>query len=227
MKRLLLAVGLAVVAVTSALAGDLPPSRSLPPPRAPATYVPFFTWNGFYLGINAGYGFGRSTWTDTITQATTGSFNVNGGLVGGTAGYNLQLSTIVVGLEGDIDWSNIKGSTTTNCVSTCETSNSWLGTARGRIGYAFDRFLPYVTAGAAFGNVKGSVAGFGNFSKTQVGWTGGAGLEYAFFDNWSAKFEYLYVDLGTATCDVTCSGGDPLNATFKTNILRGGVNYKF
>ena len=120
------------------------------------------------------------------------------------------------GLEGDIDWSNIKGSITTTCLGTCQTSNNWLGTARGRVGYAFDRFLPYLTAGAAFGDVKGSVAGVGSFSETKVGWAGGAGLEYAFIDNWSAKLEYLYVDLGKATCNATCSGGDPFDVTFKS-----------
>ena len=201
-------------------------ARSLPPPRAPA-YVPFFTWNGFYVGINAGYGFGHSKWTDTVTQVSTGDFNVNGPMVGGTVGYNLQFGAFVFGLEGDIDWTNIKGSATTNCPSTCETSNTWLGTARGRIGYAFDRFLPYVTGGAAFGDVKGTLLGAGDFKQTKVGWTAGAGVEYAFIDNWSAKLEYLYVDLGKATCDATCSGGNPMTATFTSNVVRGGVNYKF
>ena len=179
------------------------------------------------MGLNAGGGFGSSQWTDTVTRASTNKFSTNGGMIGGTVGYNLQLSTFVVGLEGDIDWSGNKGSTTINCVTTCTTSNPWLGTARGRIGYAFDRFLPYVTAGAAFGGVKGSVLGFGSFSQTKVGWTAGAGLEYAFVDNWTAKLEYLYVDLGTANCNAACSGGDPFNVTFKTNIVRAGVNYKF
>jgi outer membrane immunogenic protein len=226
MKRLLLAaVGVAAVAVTSAFAADMPPSRPLPTPRAPA-YVPFFTWNGFYLGLNAGYGFGDSKWTNTITSATTGSFNVNGALVGGTAGYNLQLGSMVVGLETDFDWSDIKGSTN-NCISTCKTQNTWLGTARGRIGYAFDRFLPYFTAGAAFGEVKGTVTGAGNFAETEVGWTAGAGVEYAFLDNWTAKLEYLYVDLGKANCNTACSGGNPFDVTFTTSIVRGGLNYKF
>ena len=75
-------------------------------------------------------------------------------MVGGTAGYNLQFGSAVFGLEGDFDWSDIKGSTTANCATNCETTNTWFGTARGRIGYAFDRFLPYFTAGAAFGDVK-------------------------------------------------------------------------
>jgi outer membrane immunogenic protein len=226
MKRLLLAVvGTLAVAAASALAADMPPSRSLPLPRAPA-YVPFFTWNGFYVGINAGYGFGRSAWTDTVTQDSTGNFNVNGPMVGGTFGYNLQFGTFVLGLEGDVDWTNIKGSTTTLC-GDCATKNSWLGTARGRIGYAFGRFLPYITGGGAYGDVKGSLLGVGDFKRTKAGWTGGAGAEYAFMDNWSAKIEYLYVDLGKATCDATCSGSNPITATFKSNVVRAGLNYKF
>ena len=60
-----------------------------------------------------------------------------------------------------------------------------------------------------------------------MGWTAGAGLEYAFIDNWSAKLEYLYVDLGKTTCNATCSGADPFSVTFKTSIVRAGVNYKF
>ncbi len=186
MKRLLLAgVGSMALAMTPALAADVPPGRYMPPPRAPA-FVPFFSWNGMYVGINAGYGFGHSKWTNTTTGATTGDFDVNGGVIGGTVGYNVQLSNMVVGLEADIAWSNIKGSTTTNCAGPCETSNNWLGTARGRIGYAFDRFLPYITAGAAFGDIKGTI-GVGRFTETQVGWTAGLGVEYAFLGNLSRQ----------------------------------------
>lgn len=225
MRRLLFAA-VGVLAIGSAFAADMPRGRSMPPPRAP-TYVPFFTWNGFYVGLNGGYGFGSSRWTDTVTQVSTGGFDVSGGMIGGTIGYNMQLGGFIFGFEGDLDWSNIKGSTTTNCIGTCETSNTWLGTARARVGYAFDRFLPYLTAGAAFGGVKGTVAGFGSFSETQVGWTGGGGLEYAFVDNWTAKIEYLYADLGKANCNAACSGGNPFDVTFTTSIVRGGINYKF
>ena len=235
MNRLLLAaLGLAAIAGTSALAADMPRGRPLPPPRAPA-YVPFFTWNGFYVGINAGYGFGRSAWTDTVTQDSTGNFNVNGPMVGGTVGYNLQFGTFVLGLEGDLDWTNIKGSVTANCPSTCETSNHWLGTARGRIGYAFDRFMPYLTGGAAFGDVKGSLLGVGDFKQTKVGWTAGGGVEYAFAGNWSAKIEYNYVDLGSQreNYNIVLGGAQTQSLTFRENIehrlhiVKVGGNYKF
>ena len=121
-------------------------------------------------------------------------------MIGGTLGYNYQMGSFVWGLEADIDWTNIKGSsdaTNVACVN-CETSNSWLGTARARIGYAFDRWLPYITAGVAFGDVQATSA-LGSNSTTQVGWTAGVGLEYAFMGNWTAKLEYLYVDLGDAS----------------------------
>ena len=75
-------------------------------------------------------------------------------MVGGTLGYNMQFGSAVFGVEADIDWSGVKGSTTTNCPLGCETKNTWFGTARGRIGYAFDRFLPYFTGGAAFGDIQ-------------------------------------------------------------------------
>ena len=97
---------------------------------------------------------------------------------------------------------------------------------RGRIGYAFDRFLPYFTAGAAFGDVQANTPGFSGTTKTQFSWVLGGGLEYAFMNNWSAKIEYLYTDLDTVQCSaVTC--GTAVDTTLKLNIVRGGLNYKF
>ena len=98
MKRLLLAGAALAIAATSALGADVA-ERRLPLPRTVSEYVPFFTWNGAYVGLNAGYGFGSSQWTDTVTRASTNKFSTNGGLIGGTIGYNVQLSTVVVGVE--------------------------------------------------------------------------------------------------------------------------------
>ncbi len=140
------------------------------------------------------------------------------------------------GVEADADWSNISGTTfNTSCAGVgCETDSDWLATVRGRVGYAWDRFLVYGTAGGAFANVQGS-AGLSSFSNsTQVGWTAGAGVEYAFAPNWTAKVEYLFVDLANASCgSASCGGltntGAPTNTTitFNENIIRGGVNFKF
>ncbi len=191
-------------------------------------YVAPFSWTGFYVGINGGYGWGKSNWT--AGAITTGDFNVKGPLVGGTLGYNLQTGAWVFGLEADADadasW--IKGSTTVNCGGGgCETSNRWLATGRGRIGYAWDRFLPYITGGVAGGDIKmGAVNGTVSETKTKLGYTVGGGVEYAFLGAWSAKIEYLYVDLGKASCSAaTC--GLTTDVKFNANIVKLGVNYRF
>jgi len=221
MKRLILAIfaGLLAVAVAApSFAADLP----RPVYKAqPGVYVAPFSWTGFYLGINGGYGWGKTSWSNV--GGTTGDFNVNGGLIGGTAGYNLQTGNYVWGLEGDVDYTNIKG--TNVACGPCETQNNWLGTGRARLGFALDRWLPFITGGAAFGNIKSNFAG-GSDNKTKVGWTVGGGVEYAFLGPWSAKVEYLYADLGKATCGTTVCGIDT-DVAFKTNIVRAGVNYRF
>jgi len=219
MKRFTLAAcaGLLAAAMAfPAFAGDFPQ----PAYKAPSSAEPW-NWTGFYVGINGGYGFGTSNWTSA--GGTTGDFNVRGALAGGTIGYNLQTGLWVWGLEGDVDASWIKGTDATIC---CETKNDWLATARGRIGYAMDRWMPYITGGAAFGDVKMTPVGGASETDTRFGWTGGGGLEYAFMSAWSAKVEYLYVDLGKASCSVaTC--GVANDVTFKTSIVRGGINYHF
>jgi outer membrane immunogenic protein len=185
------------------------------PTKAPM-YAPY-NWTGFYIGINGGGGFGRS---NVGAPYSTGSFDTSGGVAGGTIGYNYQMGQTVFGLEADGDWSNIGGSATCGVLS-CQTKNDWLATARGRLGYAYDRFLPYVTGGAAFGDIKTNVSGIGNGTDTKAGWTLGGGLEAAIAGPWTAKVEYLYVDLGR--------GGSVLGADseFRTNLVRAGLNYKF
>ena len=229
MKRVILA-GIGALAVLTTMgaanAADIQRRQAMPV-KAPVYAVPY-NWTGFYVGVNGGVGFGRSTWS-----GATGSsgFNTSGGLVGGTIGYNYQMGHTVVGLEGDLDWSNIRGSTTAlPCTTSCETRNSWLGTARGRIGYAFDRFMPYVTGGLAVGDVTGYhvTKNTGTSSSTEVGWAAGAGVEYAFAADWSASLEYLYADLGSSDCKVgVCSYTGPTTVEFATSLVRVGVNRRW
>jgi outer membrane immunogenic protein len=129
----------------------------------------------------------------------------------------------VFGLEGDLDWSNVKGSTACGGFS-CETRNNWLGTFRGRIGYAFNRVMPYVTGGLAVGNVKASSA-LGSSDETRAGWTLGGGIEANIVGPWSAKIEYLYADLGKTDCAACVVGGT--DVSFHANIVRAGLNYRF
>ena len=216
MKKFLLAsVGLVAIGTIAASAADIP--RRAAPPKQPVVAAPLFTWTGAYVGINGGYGWGRSNFSAPFT---TGSFDVSGGLVGGTLGYNYQLGQTVFGIEGDMDWSGIDGSAACGA-TTCQTRNNWLSTVRGRMGYSFDRFMPYVTGGLAIGDIETNIAGIGGGRDTQVGWTVGGGVEAALDGPWTAKLEYLYVDLGRGG---TVLGSD---AEFKSHVVRAGVNYRF
>ena len=210
-----------VVASGAANAADLKRKPAAPVYKAPVYAA--YNWTGFYTGINGGYGWGRSNFEGV---PSTGSFTVDGGLVGGTLGYNWQSGQAVFGLETDLDWSNIRGSAACGAL-TCDTRNSYLGTARGRLGYAWDRIMPYVTGGLAYGNIKGTATGFGGVNTSRAGWTLGAGTEFAIAGPWTAKVEYLYVDLGKTDCGTACGGTAPDNVKFRTNIVRAGLNYRF
>ncbi|MGH6683927.1 MAG: outer membrane protein [Pseudolabrys sp.] len=206
-----------LIASIAAQAADL----SQPFYKAPGFAPVYGNWNGFYAGINGGYGFGTSDWSGAGVGTSP-----KGGLVGGTLGYNLQTGLWVWGVEGDIDWSNIKGDASCGA-DTCETKNDWLATVRGRLGYAgLGAVLPYITGGGAAGDIKTSESVLGSTTKTKIGWTVGGGLEYAVWANWSVKAEYLYVDLGSSDCGLSCgAAGDSVN--FHTHLIRGGVNYRF
>lgn len=239
MKRMLFAGVLSLFAATpAAWAADLP---AAPPPQAPAAYVPVvppvYNWSGIYVGINGGYAFGNSNWNSAPPFTPgTGDFNVNGELVGGTLGINFQSGPVVYGLEADGDWTDIKGSTSSGVCAglTCQTSNEWLSTFRGRVGYAFDRVLVYGTAGGAVGDVKAmlTVPGFSvSTDSTEFGWTAGGGVEFALTENVTAKAEYLFVDLsnGALNCSAAACGGAAVSVPvqFDASIVRAGLNFKF
>jgi outer membrane immunogenic protein len=226
MKRFFVTVMLSIVGVSHAIAADFPQPMT---PEVPAAYLPgtapVYNWGGIYFGLNGGYAFGRSSWSGA--GLATGDFSTSGGLVGGTLGVNYQTEEFVFGLETDVDWTGITGSVS-NCSFTsenCTTSNDWLGTTRARVGYAADRVLFYGTGGVAYGNVQANGNGSTN-SSTKAGWTAGAGVEAAFADNWTARIEYLYVDLGSASCGATC-GNAPVSVSFTQNLVRAGVDFKF
>jgi outer membrane immunogenic protein len=257
MRRLIVAWAL-VIAAGSAFAADLPQ----PVPGGAKAYVPYaaaaYNWSGIYIGVNAGYGVGTSNWSDANNPSgvtSTGDFSVSGYLVGGTVGANFQTKEFVFGVEVDGDDSGIRGTAapasgyctlTTATLATatgCQTQNTWLGTARGRIGYAFDRVLLYGTGGLALGNIHAGITAPGTTtfydSTAKAGWAAGGGVEVAFADQWSAKVEYLYVDLGNGSCITANCGFDSFNTVtgtlnpandsvkFATSTIRAGINYKF
>jgi outer membrane immunogenic protein len=180
--------------------------------KAPAYVAPSIpSWTGFYVGLNAGYGFGNADWSLPGADPSPSGF-----LVGGTIGYNLQTGSWVWGIEADIAWSNMD-----DTAGGRTTELPWFGTARGRIGYAgWSSMMPYITAGAAFAGVENSI-GAASVSDTRIGWTAGVGLEYMLWSNWSVKLEYLYADLGTA------DGPAATKIDVTANIVRAGLNYRF
>ena len=211
----------ALVTAQCAAAADLSvaPLYKAPPPAI----APAYNWSGFYLGINGGGGWGHSNWNTSADR-----IGLSGGLVGGTAGYNWQIGSAVLGLEGDVDWANLKGTNSSAlCPAGCSTSDTWLSTVRGRAGYAFGSVLPYVTGGLAVGDIRAATPGFPGASNTSAGWTAGAGIEVGLTGNWSAKAEYLYVDLGKFNCGTNCNGLPTDNVSMHDNVVRAGVNYRF
>jgi outer membrane immunogenic protein len=227
MKRLLLSMT-AIVSLTAAteatFAADIARRPAPPPVAVKAPALPIFDWSGFYVGIHGGYAWGDSSFTYPGLAST--SFDANGWLLGGLIGVNYQVGQTVFGLEADINKTAFKGGGTCT-VGPCEFENSWLGTARARLGYAVDRFMPYVTGGVAFGDVKANVPGIGSASDRRVGWTAGVGAEYAFSPNLSWKTEYLFVDLGKFDCGLPCGVGSPTNVKFDAHIVRTGINLRF
>jgi outer membrane immunogenic protein len=217
-------------------AADFPPPvqwAPVPPPVYSAV-TPGKSWSGFYVGVNGGYALGSSQWS--LNGTPTNIFSSNGALIGGTFGFNFPISEVLVGFEGDADWAGIDGNVG-NCaingagaVAACETKSNFLGTARLRVGYQFDRTLPYVTGGAAFGNTLAGLNPPANFdSAMRTGWAAGAGIEYAFFDNWSAKAEYLFISFGSASCTTIANCGTAAGASvaLTENLMRAGLNYRF
>ena len=221
--KVLVSAGLALgllVAAQGARAADL---SVAPLYKAPPAAGPAYNWSGFYLGVNGGGGWGDSHWQGI------GRVDTSGGQAGGTAGYNWQFGQGVFGLEGDIDWSGVKGSSDiAGCPGgTCSTSSTWLSTVRGRVGYAFDRFMPYFTGGLAIGDIRAGTPGVPGDSNTNTGWTVGGGVELTLPGNWSAKAEYLHIDLGELNCGTACGGRPNQNASLRENVFRAGVNYHF
>jgi outer membrane immunogenic protein len=244
-RRILMASVGAMALAGSAFAADLP-SRAPPPVYVPP--APIFTWTGIYIGGQIGYAWGTSNTNlgDNFGDFVSFSTN-NSGVIGGAhVGYNLQLSQFVVGLEGDVDGSSLKKTVygdpfIDSFISVPTTISGNLGvqgSIRGRVGYAWDRVLLYATGGVAFGGFNGSIStpfGYDSTSTTRVGWTAGAGLEYAVTNNWSIRAEYRYTQFGHSTVYATNSYVLPGlaavgafgNRTINENRVQVGFSYKF
>ena len=215
MKKYLLAsvAALGLVAAGAASAADLPSRKG---PVAAPVYVPAFTWTGFYVGANAGYG-----WGNVNANGFANIGDVDGFIGGGQVGYNYQMGQFVVGLEADLQGADLSSG---NNLGLIRVKTDYFGTVRARVGVAFDRFMPYITGGWAYGNVKTSIPGIG-FSSDRShtgGYAVGAGLEYAVTNNIIAGVEYLYVDLGEKNI---LGAGTKVGTDF--SVVRARLSYKF
>ncbi|MVA95639.1 outer membrane beta-barrel protein [Nitratireductor sp. CAU 1489] len=213
---------------STALAADpIDPDRF----REPVVEAATFDWTGLYVGAHAGVGASSTTWSFSPfgNAVQPNPFRGGGGFGGLQLGYNFQSGNWVIGAEGDIALANIEGSSACPLAPfSCESAVKWLGSARLRVGYAFDRTLIYGTGGAGFGSVLREfvhpVFGTGISSdKTQVGWTAGAGVEFAVNEAWSIKGEYLYYDLGRDTYVDTAFQSSNIRTTLHTAKI--GINF--
>jgi outer membrane immunogenic protein len=239
MKKLLLA-GVAATALFggSALAADLRRPAYTPPPPPPP---PVYSWTGLYWGGNIGYSWGNAKNEATVLGVGTFSESPKiDGVIGGLqSGYNYQFGAWVWGLETDVQASGQKGSSTfpLSPFTTLTTDHKleWLGTSRSRLGFlATPNILLYGTAGVAYGQVKDSftVSGIAPAVATvrdvKAGWTAGGGIEGAFGGGWSAKLEYLYIDLGKLEQTLsTPFGTETFSSRVTDNIVRVGLNYRW
>jgi outer membrane immunogenic protein len=261
MKRILMSAAALTALVAPTMAADMAP-RPAPAPmyKAPPP-VPVFSWTGCYGGVNAGYAWGKADVVSTISvaginpnavaAAESPSINLSGFTGGAQLGCNYQIGAIVWGIEGDFDYMGLRGSNTTTAIFpggggaftvASSVNTTWLATVRPRVGVAFDRGLIYVTGGLAatnlqYNNTFTSVAGnfeTASISTTRTGWTIGAGWEYAFDFNWSAKLEYLYTDFGHASTTgtefflgVLDGNTHTHDVRLRSSLLRVGLNYRF
>ncbi|HEX5210157.1 MAG TPA: outer membrane protein [Pseudolabrys sp.] len=228
----------ALLLAGGAQAADMP---ARPVYKAPAVAPAPWNWSGFYVGGTLGGIWSRNSIADGPPGplgtyfgggGSPSSLDNNGsGVIGGLElGYNWQISNVVLGVEADLSATSVNR-TLPFFADTFSTKLPWLSTVRGRVGFAFDRFLVYGTGGAAFANLSSTYVSAGfpfvvGPNSTATGWAAGGGVEYAVAGPWTVKAEYLHVGFSDRTA-VSSSGG--YNFTFKdsADIGRVGINYKF
>ena len=238
MKKLLcastaaLALGLASATLAPTVAADLSVA-----PNYNALPAPVTTWTGSYIGVSGGGAWGSAVVHDNTTGADrTPRFDLSGGLIGVTSGFNIQNGNLLLGYEGDTSATSKKGTAflfPPNSTFSNEVKERWLSTFRGRLGYTQDNWLFYATAGGALADVENSILSAAGSQISEKhwhwGWTAGGGVEVKLNHDWSAKVEYLYVGLQDKSYfNPAPSLAFPNNQGVRLDdhIVRVGVNYK-
>jgi outer membrane immunogenic protein len=241
MKSIVGALALSALFATSAVAADLPARM---PVKAPPVVAPVFTWTGCYIGAHGGYGWGHKKWRDPFDGVEFTSHDVDGWLVGGQVGCQIQQDRWVFGIEGQASWADIDGESFIGEPASTHfrfrSKTDILGTVALRLGYAVDRTLFYAKGGLAFAHDKHwedllvgplLIDSAPSEKYMRWGWMLGGGIEYAFTGNWSAKIEYNYMHLGREDvqfCPVIIPG-DCFDYSIKQHIhvVKAGINYRF
>jgi outer membrane immunogenic protein len=241
-KVLQAAIGLIALGISSAGAADL----ARPYSKAPAMVAAIYDWSGFYIGLNAGGGSGRSCWdltnvggTPVVPAVSEGCHNATGGLAGGQIAYRWQTANWVFGVEAQGDWARLKGSNaslTAIIPQTNETKIGAIGLFTGQAGYAWNNVLWYVKGGAAvtdnrynsFFTATGVV--FNQASESRWGGAVGTGLEIGFAPNWSFAVEYDHLFTGRDNVtfpanSIAASRSDSISQDTDIGTVR--VNYRF
>jgi outer membrane immunogenic protein len=232
-KKLLLGAVALTAFAGNAMAADL---AARPYTKAPPPVVAVYNWTGFYIGVNGGGGWGDSRWQYTLTPGFNTNHHTSGGLAGGQIGYNWQAGSWVFGVEADGDWADINGSTLCpNPAFVCATNTRTLASFRGRVGWTVNNVLFYGTGGVGYANTRYSALGggvpaaglTGFFNTDRWGYAAGAGIEWGFAPNWSAKLEYMHYGFDTVTAPVGTLGGGPANLRLDIDTVKVGLNYRF
>ena len=230
MKKLLLASAALAALSTGAMAADLGAPRM---PVATAIVMPSFSWTGFYVGGQVGYGWGKAQQpfnfpaTANTFPIAQGAMNQSGVLGGLHAGYLHQFGSVVLGVEADIEASGVTGNDRGAGGVVNGLKHRWDASLRLRGGVAIDRVLVYATGGLAYLNASASDALFVQTVNTNfTGFTVGAGLEYAFTPNVSARVEYRYTDYGKTTARFT-TGDYATRINPQIHAVRVGLSYHF
>jgi outer membrane immunogenic protein len=240
--------GFAIVIGGQALAADLPPAPP-PAPRAPVAYIPPpppFSWTGFYIGGNAGFGWNQGGVCDTTANVCFGNPSGNGVFIGGgQVGANYQMGSFVIGVEGDFDWAannknSLPGVAIGPATYRISSNDRWITTLAARFGWAVDHLLVYGKAGGGWvGNGNFAITNVGtgasvaiSNSNTNSGWLVGLGAEYALTNNWTVKGEYDYLGVSNMTYTAPAGFGPVSGHTLASSgrsvqMLTAGVNYLF
>ena len=219
MKNIFLSAAVTVSLAASAVAADLPV-------KAPVYQA--YNWSGCYVGAQAGSVWGRTGYTDTQNLTGTG-FDLAGGIGGGHLGCNYQVTSFVIGIEGDAEWTSLRGDDGGFNFTLDRVEGRWQGSIRGRAGFVFDRVLVYGTGGWSALNVEYSVSNpiitTEAVRRTLSGWTVGGGIEYALAPSFTGRLEYRYASYGSELFPFQQVATRRLNET-TTSTARVGLSYK-